>query len=233
MWSVQAEYNSREDDSINIPGFTSHRVIETGTDNFDDKGALVIDMLDSDAVDNAYLALLSSPAVATLECNTFIQAVLFISMVDTLPLDRIFESNSNFLIRPMHCEIDDDIDCLKVEDFYDTHELKYKMQPKSLPMFLEKGDAVYVENYDRYPDNANGPFSGEWCLVVDADRKNPLLFGFGISMNKYIDVKRILSDACKNEIRMIKGNRPSKKAKHSKWEDRIGISVVLKLKEGL
>lgn len=232
---ITASYNNRDDDSIFINGFNRHNVKESDTGEIGENAALLIDLTDEDSVNEAINALLSENGESILECNTFCQTAFFLSMVHALPEDSFFElfedtcDNYNFLIRPLNCDPINVNEKFHVfEDFFYNIHLRHKTNVSELPRGIQRGDVIYVENYDNYPTDGNGPFSGEWCIVTNASNEDdPKIFGFGIGEHKYSQVVKLLHDSFLDEVSFLgKGNRRRPK----RPQGQIGVSEFFRLK---
>jgi len=242
---IDANYNDRESDQIQVNGAGSVSVIEDEGEVHSNTG-YSIDLLD-DVQTQKVIKGLSVPG-NILECNTFAQTCFIRALLDMpnkdliltkaiLEMDKDFFS-SEIIVRPLTVQPHDvPQDHLVFEDFLEPIILESKYSPYTLNKMegvtLEKGDIVYIENYDMYPEENNGPFSGEYCIVVNSDDvENVLFFGFGLGYSSFKDIKKELDKGFKLEMKEC-NRKITKKIERQLKKDKIGISVILKLKEEL
>lgn len=220
--NIIASYNSRHDDSIKAKHFENIEVIDKETKQKEKNGGLLIDLYSEDAK-KAYKALTTKKNKTFLECSTFIQALFFTALFKSIG-EHEKEETKLFCIKPFCTKTKEKF--LSFDNFVDVTDFEKKIDAREI-YDLEIGDVLYIENYDVYPNEMNGPYSGEWCLVTDdKSKKNPTVFGFGIGFQKYLDVKGILRNACESELIKAKKN-----VGLINKRDKVGISYRMKLKD--
>lgn len=232
--SIKANYNNRLSDSISAKHFKHTKVKDVESNATEEEGGLYIDLFNADDTAKAYILLLQK-GNTILECSTYLQMLFFMAIFENATklqlqgtlnkLSKDTQDSFLFLIKPFctkPCESEQSF--FSFEDFAEVEEYEDKIDARKVDC-LENGDIVYIENYDVYPTELNGAYSGEWAIVIDdSSKKNPTLYGFGIGVKSYFDIKGILKNACIQEL--INNHRSPKLIDR---RDKVGISCRMKI----
>ena len=204
--SIHANYNSRNNHSIQIPGFNLNNGYSE--DLKWEKSIAYLPVTTKQDVKDLRKQLNNiqdkTSKAAKIDCSSYTQVVFLAALINTIKSNTILKNvilsmmnplqkkEKNIVIAPAGAYQDKNNKLsaflYDIKNYIQIHEIDTKDSIESLieTYNLKEGDIVYIENHKDYEKWAkDGPWAGEWCILTSTQPDNVKVFGFGPGEYKY------------------------------------------------